>query len=245
MSRQIQFVKPDWPAPKNVKAVTTTRIGGASLSKYQSFNIATHVGDNAALVKENRHQLKQALNLKSDPFWLEQVHGTECLEYRVQDSYPIADASFSNARDEVLTVMTADCLPILFTNTKGNWVAACHAGWRGLADGIIEKTVAAYDGESSELIAWIGPAISQKYFEVGDEVRQQFIDLSKAFNEFFETNSQGRFQFDFIGLAKSILTRLDVTAFGGNLCSYADFNRFYSYRRDGETGRMASLIWME
>jgi YfiH family protein len=243
------YIEADWLAPKNVKALVTTRLGGVSESIYDSFNLAEHVDDQLSHVKENRLILQKELELAYQPFWLEQVHSSVCVNCSdidlSKDKLIQADASYSSKPHQVSVVMTADCLPILLTNRQGNWIAACHAGWRGLASGVIQNTINCYAGEKTDLMAWIGPAISQKHFEVGNEVREIFLKLNSQYECFFEANSNQRYQFDFIGLARQLLESMCIDVYGGTLCSYADNKQFYSYRRDGRTGRMASLIWFE
>ncbi len=244
------YIWADWPVPSSVKALVTTRLGGVSESVYKSFNLAEHVNDQDKYVLTNRSKLKQDLNFPQQPFWLQQVHGNSCVTWQdsssfLQDQMIEADASYANQPNQACVVMTADCLPILLTNQQGNWVAACHAGWRGLASGVVEETIKCYEGDIQDLVAWIGPAISQKHFEVGHEVREVFINLNPDNNCFFEKNSNQRYQFDFIELARQKLEASNIKVYGGDLCSYDDSKRFYSYRRDGQTGRMASLIWLE
>lgn len=239
----------DWPAPSHVKAIVTTRLGGESQSVYSGFNLADHVGDDQQHVLTNRALLQRKLNLKRQPFWLNQTHSNRCVAWKETDlskrKTTEADASYTHQAHQACVVMTADCLPILFTNQSGNWVAACHAGWRGLASGVIETTLKCYSGNQDDLIAWIGPAISQKHFEVGEDVRDVFVKLNPNSEGFFKLNLNQRYQFDFIGLARQMLVSQGLTVYGGDLCSYDDSLHFYSYRRDGQTGRMASLIWFE
>jgi YfiH family protein len=239
------FIKAHWPAPKNVQTLITTRQSGFSQGVYNSFNLAKHVGDNVIYVDKNRIKLGEKIGNNIDLLWLNQTHSNRCVEWRKGQKKPNADACFTNLSDHACIVMTADCLPILLTNKQGNWVAACHAGWKGLADGVIQNTLAQYRGNKSDLIAWIGPAISQMHFEVGSEVRDRFISHDKQYQTFFKVNARGRYQFDFVGLAKLILINQGVKCYGGEHCSFADTHSFYSYRRDGETGRMASLIWFK
>ncbi|MCW8876624.1 MAG: peptidoglycan editing factor PgeF [Kangiellaceae bacterium] len=239
------YIKPDWDAPANVKAFSTTRLFGASRDPFAAFNLGLHVGDNGQEVNANRKRLVSELELKSAPFWLEQVHSNKSIAYSSTEIRPEADASFASLKNRSCVVMTADCMPILLANNSGDWVAACHAGWRGLLDGVIENTVANYPSCTSELIAWIGPSITQPFFEVGEDVLQLFSDRVTNAADFFEKNSNEKFQFDFIGLAKSKMNKMGITVFGGDLCTFANDKLFYSYRRDGKTGRTASLIWFE
>ncbi|MDH5434596.1 MAG: peptidoglycan editing factor PgeF [Gammaproteobacteria bacterium] len=239
------YILPQWDTPEHIKACVTTRIGGFSQNSCKFFNLANHVGDNPEDVFQNRSLLASDLELINEPMWLEQVHGNLCLPWQQSEDPLTADASFTTTSNQPCVVMTADCLPVLFTNKQGNWIAACHAGWRGLEKGVIENTIANYKGKTADLLAWIGPAISQKHFEVGEEVREQFCSHHSSYQTFFQPNEHGRFQFDFIGLARFIMTNLGICVYGGNYCSYTNDKLFYSYRRDGETGRMASLIWIE
>jgi YfiH family protein len=254
------YIEADWPVPSKVRAYTTTRIGGNSLVPYEQFNLAYHVGDSEQRVSQNRHQLMQELELKQKPIWLEQVHSTEVVDAdqidadRIDSKFinhnqpPIiqADASFSAQANRVCVVMTADCLPVLLANKTGDWVAAVHAGWRGLADGIVQKTLTAYPGEPSELVAWLGPAISQTHFEVGGEVKLLFEQTNQAYSTAFKASEDNnKYHCDLYAIARSILKAAGIIAYGGNFCSFSQSSQFYSYRRDGQTGRMASLIWIE
>ena len=215
---------------------------------YDSFNLAKHVNDRANTVTQNRQQLVQELDLLRQPWWLEQIHSTKVVEQRgsnYHDQIVHADGSYTSECNRVCVVMTADCLPILFCDRSATWVAATHAGWRGLVDGIIEQTISSYKDDSSNLIAWLGPAISQKYFEVGAEVREMFTDKNSDFIDDFESSGEGKFKCDLYSIARKILATYSIETYGGDRCTFAERNSFYSYRRDGETGRMASLIWIE
>ncbi|MGX5174292.1 peptidoglycan editing factor PgeF [Aliikangiella sp. IMCC44653] len=244
----IEFIQPDWPAPQKVCAFQTTRNGGVSKGHYNSLNLAHHVADDVTAVTQNRTLLSQQLSLPSAPFWLQQVHSNQVVNLDNISSPSAgsitADSSYSTKLNKVCVVMTADCLPILLTTKDGSWVAACHAGWRGLLNGIIENTVATNTTGGAGLMAWIGPAISQPNFEVGAEVYSAFTDLDCDYGQFFKANDKARFWFDLIGLARFKLTQLGSDVYGGQFCSYAQPERFYSYRRDSQTGRMASLIWL-
>ncbi len=243
----------DWPAAKNIKAFSTTRLAGFSKGNYQSFNLANHVGDDVVAINKNREKLKQFLNLKTEPMWLNQVHGEHCIPWKKTETPLKADASFSTQKKQVCTVMTADCLPILFCDQNASWVAACHAGWRGLLGSVIENTLATYqqngrtkkENNAQNIIAWIGPAISQKHFEVGEDVFASFVKKNKNNQRFFIAGKPKHYYFDYIGLAKNLLHNLGIKTFGGNWCSYEQSEYFYSYRRNNQTGRMASLIWIE
>jgi hypothetical protein len=248
MSNPRSWIYPDWPAPDKVKALCTVRLGGVSQPPYDSFNLAMHVGDDQQHVAANRKRLVEQAGLPAAPFWLNQVHSNQAIELcstsPVWSSQipPTADASYTRRSGIVLSVMTADCLPILLCNTQGTWVAAIHAGWRGLAAGIVSKTVQAYRG-NGPLLAWLGPAISQDAFEVGAEVLQAFVVNNRDAERHFIRQGQ-KYHADLYALARDQLRSLGVTPYGGNFCTYHDKERFFSYRRDGETGRMASLIWI-
>ncbi len=242
----LQLIEADWPAPRNVRAVATTRVGGVSVGAYASLNLGAHVGDDERAVKENRQRLRTALELAHEPVWLRQVHGTAVAEAKSYDAPPTADASFSSLRGHACAVLTADCLPVLFCDRDGTRVAAAHAGWRGLAGGVLESALRAMGVAPGRMLAWLGPAIEQNMFEVGSEVREQFVAWSADNAHAFAANARGRWQADLYDLARRELARLGVTqVFGGGFRCYADRDRFYSYRRDGTTGRMATLVWMK
>lgn len=242
----MQLILPDWPAPEGVRAAVTTRDGGVSTGPYASLNLGTHVGDDAAAVAENRRRVRAQLRLVAAPAWLNQVHGTNVVEARADDQPPTADASIARAPGAVCAVLTADCLPVLFCDGCGTKVAAAHAGWRGLAGGVLEATVKALDADPASLLAWLGPAIEQEAFEVGDDVREQFVARDSANARAFAHNERGRWQADLYALARNELTRLGVSRIhGGGFGCYEDAERFFSYRRDGKTGRMATLVWLE
>lgn len=245
MPEFLQYLQPDWPAPPQIHAASTLRSGGVSRGRYQSFNLATHVGDDPALVTKNRARLRDALRLPGEPCWLEQVHEAMAVEAAVWTAPVRADASIARSANKVCAVLTADCLPVLFCSRSGDRVAAAHAGWRGLAGGILDSTVSSLGLPGTELLAWLGPAIGAEAFEVGDEVRIAFTARDAAAAQAFQPNARGRWQADLYALARLELARLGVRAvYGGGLCTYADAERFFSYRRDGQTGRMATLIWI-
>lgn len=221
----------------------TTRRGGASLPPYDSLNLGDHVGDDPLLVSHNRQQFSAVL--PSEPVWLKQVHGTTVIDAAHAACVPAADASFSRQAQAVCVVMTADCLPILLCDEEGTVVAAIHAGWRGLCDGVIEATVAAMKVAGESIMAWLGPAISQAAFEVGDEVRNAFTAHDPQAQLAFSPAADGKWMADIYWLACQRLQTLGITQiYGGNLCTYRDKERFFSYRRDGVTGRMATLVWL-
>ncbi|NVJ62312.1 MAG: peptidoglycan editing factor PgeF [Gammaproteobacteria bacterium] len=246
------LITPDWPAPANIRAVSTTRLGGGSLPPYDSFNLATHVGDDTTSVKINRQLLKESANLPQEPLWLSQTHSTDVIRIGRKFSEeqalgeretPQADASVSSEPGHICVVMTADCLPILLTNNQGSQVAAIHAGWRGLADGIIEKVIKQYFRDE-QILAWLGPAISVNNFEVGAEVKDAFVKNDNSSEVHFEKYDQ-KFKANLYGIAKDKLKRFGSKVFGGNFCTYAEDDRFFSYRRNSVTGRMATLIWID
>lgn len=244
-SEDERWIRPEWPASARVHAVTTTRRGGVSLPPYDSFNLATHVGDNPDAVTANRRALVDALSLPGEPAWLEQVHGTTVVDARAADAPPQADASVAFRPGVVCAVQTADCLPVLFCSRTGDRVAAAHAGWRGLVDGMLEATVAAMECEPVGLMAWLGPAIGPQAFEVGDEVREAFLARDNGAGACFVPNARGRWMADLYALARRRLARAGIDAvYGGGFCTYTEADRFFSYRRDGRTGRMATLIWI-
>jgi YfiH family protein len=238
----------EWELPPGVRAACTTRLGGVSRAPWDSFNLATHVGDDAAHVAANRARLRELLELDAEPAWLNQVHGLDVasLDDGLPPMPPTADAAVTSRAGVPCVVMVADCLPVLFTTRDGSRVAAAHAGWRGLAAGVLEETVSALRVPGSHLRAWLGPTISQKHFEVGDEVRNAFVDAHKGNAACFERNARERWQADLVGLAVRRLERLGVTDLsGGKWCTFAERERFFSHRRDGKGGRIAALIWRE
>ncbi|MFO1418012.1 MAG: peptidoglycan editing factor PgeF [Methylotetracoccus sp.] len=234
------WIEPDWPAPNGVRAASTLRAGGVSNGPYASFNLGGHVGDDAASVDQNRRRLRQLLELPDEPRWLQQVHGTRAID--ADDADRTADASVSTRPGVVCAVMTADCLPILLCSGDGQRIGAVHAGWRGLAGGVVASAVDRLG--TRELMAWLGPAIGPSAFEVGDEVRHAFTEQRPALAPAFRTSGNKRWHADIYALARALLAEAGVTAcFGGDHCTVSDTGRFFSYRRDGVTGRMATLIW--
>ncbi len=242
MSLNDHLITPDWPAPPNVRAIQTTRQGGVSCAPYDSLNLGAHVGDAPLAVARNRMLLNGIL--PSEPVWLEQVHGTAVADADHASCVPRADACI--ARRGVCVVMTADCLPLLLCDKQGSVVAAVHAGWRGLAAGVIEATVLAMGVAPDNLLAWLGPAISQPAFEVGEEVRAVFVDADATATAAFTPGASGKWQADIYALARRRLHALGVTrVYGGERCTCRESDLFFSYRRDGVTGRMGSFIWLE
>ncbi len=240
------WIEPDWAAPSNVRAASTLRTGGASLGPYSSWNLARHVGDDDQAVSENRRLLCERLRLPCEPAWLNQVHGATVVQADAYDVPPSADASVAHQTGRVCVVMTADCLPVLLCDRQGTAVAAAHAGWRGLANGVLAASVAALNIPPSQLLAWLGPAIEAEAFEVGDEVRSQFMARDVAHTSSFVQNERGRWQADLYALARRELHRLGVTdVYGGGFRVFAEPRRFFSYRRESTTGRMATLVWMD
>jgi YfiH family protein len=249
----ISLIHADWPAPPSVHAVVTTRAGGVSAAPWSSLNIGMHVGDDPTCVQENRARLLTALQLiapAETPQWLNQVHGTTVVE-AVADAQQRArqltdaDAVFTTARALPCVVMTADCLPVFFCDRAGTRVAVAHAGWRGLCEGVLEATLARFP-TAVEVMAWMGPAIGPSAFEVGEEVRAAFLQRhEQAYRHFTPSPNTGRWLADIYGLARLRLELAGVGAVhGGGLCTVTDASRFFSYRRDGRTGRMGSVIWL-
>lgn len=239
------FIVPDWPAPKNVRALVTTRNGGVSIGPYASFNLADHVDDDPQAVAENRKLLRQRVpDLPTDPLWLKQVHGIDCIAVETGSSGMEADASWSHTPGKVCAVLTADCLPLLLCDESGSVVSAVHAGWQGLAKGVIEAAVKTLPVPPQNLLAWMGPAIGPDAFEVGADVRDQFFLHDAAAAQAFRSIDNGKWFGDLYLLARQRLNALGVTRiYGGGECTVRDAARFYSFRRDKITGRMASLIW--
>jgi hypothetical protein len=241
------WIVPDWPAPPTVRALFTTRNGGTSIGPYASLNLGDHVGDDPLNVKKNRSLLRQML--PSEPMWLKQVHGTAAVDVD-NDSCMASctgDGAFSRRPGNVCVVLVADCLPILLCNQSGTMVGAIHAGWRGMAEGVIEHTLSETGTENMRMMAWLGPAIGPRHFEVGDEVRRAFMKHdAKAASAFFpHPRDDAKWFADLFLLARQRLARAGVDQiYGGGQCTFSDPTRFFSYRRDGTTGRMAGLIWL-
>lgn len=240
------FLQPNWPAPQNIRAFTTLRQGGVSQAPYNEFNLAQHVHDNPQHVTLNRALLKEKLNLPAEPVWIEQTHSTIALTAQPSHRNCEADATFTTETNQVSVILTADCLPILLCSIKEPFVASIHAGWRGLANGIIESTLAASQQNSHHLIAWLGPAISAAHYEVGDEVRNYFLNADSMAETAFTPSLKGRWLANLYALARLRLAKAGVSeVYGGDYCTFSDPQRFFSYRRDGsQTGRMATLIWI-
>jgi YfiH family protein len=246
------WIQPDWPAPAGVRALSTLRGGGVSAVPYASLNLGGHVGDAPEAVAQNRRTLAASAGLPSEPAWLAQVHGVEVVDLdavRHQGTSglpPPADSAFTRRVGRVCAILTADCLPILLAADSGDLVAAAHAGWRGLAGGVIEATVRALGVEPARLMAWLGPAIGPQHFEVGPEVRDALLQGDLGAQEAFVPNARGRFMADLAALARRRLVSLGVDRiYGGGHCTFSDGVRYFSHRRDGITGRQATLIWLE
>lgn len=239
-----EWIVPDWPAPNGVRALSTTRLGGVSQPPYASLNLGDHVGDSPVHVAENRARV--AAHLPAPPLWLSQVHGVRVVDASLAADGEPADASFARMRGRVCAVMTADCLPVLFCHQGGQVVAAAHAGWRGLAGGVLEGTLAAMAVPGDEVMAWLGPAIGPSAFEVGDEVRAAFVAAHPAAASAFVARTEGKWLADLYALARLRLGACGVSAvYGGDRCTLTEADRFFSHRRDRVTGRMASLIWLD
>lgn len=234
---------PDWPAPANIKALQTTRHGGFSAAPYTSFNLGSHVGDSPLVVARNRMLL--APLMPSEPIWLQQVHGVTVADASHASCLPEADACVSASKGAVCVVMTADCLPVLLCDESGSVVGAAHAGWRGLCDGVLEATVSAMKVPPGTLMAWLGPAIGPAAFEVGDEVRAAFVAKQPSAAAAFAARAEGKWLADIYMLARLRLRSLGIERmYGGDFCTFNDTARFYSYRREGVTGRMGTFIWL-
>jgi purine-nucleoside/S-methyl-5'-thioadenosine phosphorylase / adenosine deaminase len=245
----VPWVLADWPAPRGVRALSTLRgepSRGASQAPYTSFNLGDHVGDDPLAVAENRRQLRSGAGLPAEPSWLTQVHGVAVADLDQAAPPAPADAAVARELKKVCAILTADCLPVVLTADSGGIIAAAHAGWRGLAGGVIEATVRAMGVPPESLMAWLGPAIGLQHFEVGPEVREALLQGDLQAGEAFELNARGRYQADLGLLARRRLSTLGVTRiYGGGECTFAQADRYYSHRRDGITGRQATLIWRE
>ena len=236
------WLKADWPAADFIKAGTTLRQGGVSQTPYDSLNLATHVGDDPKAVQQNRI----LLGLPDDTQWLEQIHSTRVVKLPNTENVPKADASYTTEKNIVCVVMTADCLPVLITDKEGSCVAAIHAGWRGLCDGIIEETINKLPVAAGNLLVWLGPAIGPDVYEIGKEVYDAFTLNDIEAKQAFTLTSEQHWLFNIYQLAKLRLNRIGVEQiYGGNHCCLTEKEDFFSYRRDDVTGRMASMIWID
>jgi len=243
----IATIAPDWPAPARVRALSTTRAGGVSRGAYASFNLAAHCGDDAASVSENRARL--AAQCGTPPVcWMNQVHGTDVVDADLDPAdLPAADAAVSLARRRACAILTADCVPVLVCDRAGTMVGAAHCGWRGLAEGVLGALVQRLPTARENLIAWMGPGIGSEHYEVGSDVRDALLDrfpVSVVEQALRPSSTAVKWSADLYTLARAELTGLGVSGiYGGGFCTYQDA-RFYSHRRDGVTGRMATLIWL-
>jgi hypothetical protein len=237
----MKLLRPNWQAPSHIKVVSTTRLGGVSGFPYESLNLGDHVGDDPHAVAQNRALLLEHIGVSAAQ-WLQQVHGVDCIQAEIDNTVRVADACWTDKRDLACIIMTADCLPVVFTD--GDKVAAAHAGWRGLVSGVLENTLAQFPDPQS-VDVWLGPAIGPAAFEVGAEVKQQFCDKSPDSAAFFVAGrSPDKWMADLYGLARSCLLQAGVERItGGEYCTFSDADNFYSYRRTPQTGRMATLIW--
>ena len=242
----MQTLKPNWPAPPSVKAHTTLRKGGISQAPYNELNLAQHVGDDSNFVITNRNHLKENLQLPNEPIWLEQTHSTIVIPALPENRGKNADASFTTEANAICAILTADCLPILLCNKQGTYVAAIHAGWRGLANGIIEQTLKLANIPFNDIMVWLGPGIGPAVYEVGDEVRELFINENSETIKAFTPSPNLRWLADIYALARIRFKKQNITeVYGGEYCTYSAPELFYSARRNGfQTGRMASLIWI-
>lgn len=242
----IELIVPHWPAPASVRACCTTRRGGVSRPPFDHLNLSSGVGDDPAAVTANRARLTARLRLPAKPLWMRQVHGTRVLEAGVVEPGSEGDACIARTSGTPCAVSVADCLPVLFCAGNGSVVAAAHAGWRGLAAGVLENTIAEMKVAPSEIITWLGPSIGASAYEVGPEVRDAFVDRHHEDAVAFSPSRPMRWNADLAGLARARLRRCGVAAVhGGDSCTHSDPRRFYSYRRDERTGRFAALIWIE
>lgn len=236
------LIKPLWPAPARVKAIQTTRIGGVSAAPYDALNLAMHVKDRPENVARNRQLLSRYV--PTEPVWMNQTHSTRVIDAAKSSCIENADASFTTQPNVVCVTMTADCLPVLLCDVAGTVVAAVHAGWRGLCDGVIEATIADMPVESAQLIAWLGPAIGPNAFEVGDEVREQFVSKNQQAEVAFVPKAD-KWLGNLYQIATQRLQSAGVNQIYGDVdCTYSNPERFFSFRRDHDTGRMATLIWI-
>ena len=241
------WITPDWPAPEGVRGLATTRRGGFSEGRYSGFNLGMHVGDRPQHVMRNRRLLREALQLPGEPCWLEQRHGTQVIRLPAGSAGALrADAAYTTARGIVCAVQTADCLPVLFCDRQASCVAVAHAGWRGLLDGVLEDTVHALPVPAPQLLCWLGPAIGPARFEISEALGERFADKAPGLAQAFAPGRKGKCLADLYRIARSILAAQGVHAVsGGTHCTYTQREEFFSYRRDGTTGRMATLVWLQ
>jgi purine-nucleoside/S-methyl-5'-thioadenosine phosphorylase / adenosine deaminase len=243
----IKYVAPDWRTARQVSAAVTLRTGGVSAAPFDTLNLGTPAEDAPGAVAENRRLVSEHFGLPSEPVWLSQFHSAVVVDLDSANlsNPPCADAAVTRRAGPVCAIRVADCMPVLLTEKDGSVIGAAHAGWRGLAAGVIEATVTAMGANPARVLAWLGPTIGQPSFEVGDEVRTAFVDGHASADEAFTRNARGRWQCDLYRLAYQRLTALGVTSItGGTWDTYAEPERFFSYRRDGRCGRMSALIWI-
>ena len=240
----LNILPANWEAPKNIVAFSTTRLHGNSPTPYASLNLGDHCGDNTNNVHHNRQRLMTDQQLPAEPTWLRQVHGNKAVKINRDSPIYTADASYTTHTNTLCTILTADCLPILLCNRDGTEVAAIHAGWRSLASGIVENTVKHFQSTPQDLMAWFGPAIGAKVYQVGNEMRDAFLQHDSAAESAFTTDGTQHWLADLTMLARLRLQALQINNISGDdYCTYSQGNLFYSYRRDGQTGRMATLIY--
>ena len=240
-------VIPDWPLHDKVGALTSCRTEGNSFAPFDGFNLALHVGDQYEHVVANRVLLREQLQLNQEPKWLQQTHSDTVVNASsiIPDKVS-ADASYTNNVGVVCAVLTADCLPIVFSDKRGTCVGIAHAGWRGLLKGIIQRTIEAMSTTAEVDYAWLGPAIGPKVFEVGEDVYEPYRQQNQALQHAFSSKGTGKWNLDIYKAAKIVLAAADISnVYGGDYCTYTDSERFYSYRRSKRTGRMATLIWIK
>ena len=238
------WLDPDWPVPLGIRALSTYRGGGASSGRFASLNLGDHVGDEPKAVAENRARLAREAALPSEPQWLAQVHGVRVADLDAGPPLEPADAAFTRQQGRVCAILTADCLPVLFAAESAEIVGAAHAGWRGLAAGVLEATVRAMHVAPERMLAWLGPAIGPEHFEVGGEVREALLAQDAGAHEAFKANSRGRFMANLELLARRRLEALGISRiYGGGECTYSSTDKYFSHRRDGNSGRQATLIW--
>ncbi len=247
----VQFLEPDWPQPESIGTIITTRSGGVSEAPYDSLNLAMHVADDPSHVSQNRKAVSECCGVSTDTYqwqWMEQVHSANVATINSAIDPPAADGLRTTQKGIVCCVLTADCLPVLICNNAGTEVAVAHGGWRGLAGGILTNMLDSMQSMPEMLMVWLGPAIGPCHFEVGADVREQFLggDLGGEVEQHFEPKPAGKFMVDLYGIAKSQLSSLGVKQiYGGEYCTYRDSDLFFSYRREGETGRMLSAIYIK
>jgi len=239
------FLLPTWPAPKQIKAFVSTRIGGVSESPFDTLNLGAHVGDNIEHVNENRRLFALATSMPDSVQWLNQVHGVTVAHLPFDSDIESADAAFTQQKNQVCAVLTADCLPVFFCDETGQKVAVAHAGWRSLCAGVLEETLACFDAPEKVMV-WLGPGIGANAFEVGGEVREAFVAVQSQAEQAFTAKENGKWLGDLYLIAKQRLAAKGVVqVYGGDYCTFTESSLFYSFRRDGQTGRMASVIWFE